>query len=587
MSVIYYKFKSAKDYDTVTFDGISLSVFDLKHEIMISKKLGKGTDFDLSVYNAQTGEEYTDDLATIPRNTSIIVRRVPPERPGKGNAQKYLSASGPSTHIIGRRVANTTKPAVGKSKAVAISKPNQSNGIKTSEETLEGLTEEERINAMFQKSGEHWKQLQDEMANAKSVPFRPHFTGSHPSNSTPGSKPSSSNPTPTIQKIPNPTYVCFRCRQKGHFISDCPTLGDKEFDRPKLKRTTGIPKCFLKAVDTKQASEGGVMVTQNGELVVVQPNEQEWKKMTSKVGTVFGEDIYNSVPVPDNLRCSLCEKLFKDAVSIPCCSESYCDECIRNHLLKESNSRMECPNCHQEQSPDNLVPNKTLRQAVEQYLLEFTNKKSEDKNNNSNKNETSTNPSINNKNTNNINNNKNNINQKPLKANGKNTVRPNTNNKPLKPNEMKNRGRNQEGKPKHNYYQNNNQYNMNFNNNNYKNGINMQNDYNKMIPTYMNDNNYRMFPDYNNGWNTGSWDGVPGIMMNNSNRPMMNQMINPQNMGMNMRNNNIYNQMNPEYPMTRGQKVYQTYERRIQFRQQKKRAREMDVIDITDKKAKH
>jgi len=164
MSVIYYKLKSAKDYDTVTFDGISLSVFDLKHEIMVSKKLGKGTDFDLSVSNAQTGEEYTDDLATIPRNTSIIVRRVPAERPGKGNAQKYLSGTGPSTHIIGRRVANTTKsgPAIGKSKIVASSKTSKT-GLK-SEETLEGLTEEERINAMFQKSNEHWMQLQDQMA---------------------------------------------------------------------------------------------------------------------------------------------------------------------------------------------------------------------------------------------------------------------------------------------------------------------------------------------------------------------------------------------------------------------------------------
>jgi hypothetical protein len=155
-----------------------------------------------------------------------------------------------------------------------------------------------------------------------------------------------------------------------------------------------------------------------------------------------------------------------------------------------------------------------------------------------------------------------------------------------------NKGRNQDGKQKHNYYSGNNQYNMNYSNN-YKNNMNMQNEYNKMIPTYMNDNNYRVYQSYNNnGWNMNNetmqmWDGIPGVMMNTAtNRPMMNQMMNQQNMGIGMRNK-MYNQMNQEYPMTRGQKVYQTYERRIQYRQQKKRAREMDVIDITDKKAKH
>lgn len=56
MSFVYYKFKAAKDYDTCTFDGPSISVFDLKKEIMAQKKLGKGTDFDLAIYNAQTND---------------------------------------------------------------------------------------------------------------------------------------------------------------------------------------------------------------------------------------------------------------------------------------------------------------------------------------------------------------------------------------------------------------------------------------------------------------------------------------------------------------------------------------------------
>jgi protein MPE1 len=58
MSVVYYKFKAAKDqdFDVYTFDGAGTSVFDLKREIIRAKKLGKGTDFDLAIYNSQSNE---------------------------------------------------------------------------------------------------------------------------------------------------------------------------------------------------------------------------------------------------------------------------------------------------------------------------------------------------------------------------------------------------------------------------------------------------------------------------------------------------------------------------------------------------
>ena len=53
---IHYKFKSAIDYDTITFDGLHISVADLKKAIVHQKKLGKATDFDLLITNAQTNE---------------------------------------------------------------------------------------------------------------------------------------------------------------------------------------------------------------------------------------------------------------------------------------------------------------------------------------------------------------------------------------------------------------------------------------------------------------------------------------------------------------------------------------------------
>jgi hypothetical protein len=53
---VHYKFKSAREYDTVTFDGLHISVRDLKKAILHQKRIGKNTDFDLQVTNAQTKE---------------------------------------------------------------------------------------------------------------------------------------------------------------------------------------------------------------------------------------------------------------------------------------------------------------------------------------------------------------------------------------------------------------------------------------------------------------------------------------------------------------------------------------------------
>ena len=62
---------------------------------------------------------------------------------------------------------------------------------------------------------------------------------------------------------------------QGHWIQDCPTNNDRDYDnRPRIKRTTGIPRSFLKAVDNPSTSQlgHGVMVTPEGGYVVAQPD---------------------------------------------------------------------------------------------------------------------------------------------------------------------------------------------------------------------------------------------------------------------------------------------------------------------------
>jgi E3 ubiquitin-protein ligase RBBP6 len=56
---VHYKFKSTLDYDTVSFDGLHISVADLKKAIFHQKRIGKNTDFDLQITNAQTKEGKT------------------------------------------------------------------------------------------------------------------------------------------------------------------------------------------------------------------------------------------------------------------------------------------------------------------------------------------------------------------------------------------------------------------------------------------------------------------------------------------------------------------------------------------------
>lgn len=55
MSCVHYKFSSKLNYDTVTFDGLHISLCDLKKQIMGREKL-KAADSDLQITNAQTKE---------------------------------------------------------------------------------------------------------------------------------------------------------------------------------------------------------------------------------------------------------------------------------------------------------------------------------------------------------------------------------------------------------------------------------------------------------------------------------------------------------------------------------------------------
>ncbi|KAF9962364.1 E3 ubiquitin-protein ligase rbbp6 [Mortierella alpina] len=396
MSQVHYKFKSSKDYDSATFDGHSISVFDLKKEILIAKGL-KGPD-DLALTHAESGEEYYDDATLIPRNTSILVARVP-AKPGRGGAQRYLEGSGPiprgggmTRNVFERPGQSSQQDPMGGS--VKVYKNTTSllteDGPPAPAVDTSHMTEEERTKFVFEQAASYWDKTQEGMASA---PYRPlgKFQGATRNPPIGGQKPGGApaapggvahtgpyqrQPMEQQQRPPPNTYVCYRCGKKGeHWIQFCPTNNDKSFEPIGIKKTTGIPRSFLKTVesDTLQ-SKKGVMVTQDGNLVIATTNDYEWKKFHEKSkGTLTSEEAYSTAPVPDDMRCPICHLLLKSAVQAPCCGTNFCDECIRTYLVHppKGEDPFKCQSCSKHLVPDQLIPNAELRQRVEQHLRDW------------------------------------------------------------------------------------------------------------------------------------------------------------------------------------------------------------------------
>ncbi|ORZ30753.1 DWNN domain-domain-containing protein [Catenaria anguillulae PL171] len=380
MSYIHYKFKSAKTHDSLVVDGMGMTAFDLKREIVRAKKL-KGEDFDLVLSNAESLEEYKNDRALVPRNSSIIVRRIPvPDAKKRGipagtakyntddlhmglptvqddslvggqgggaGAQRELvpvshrgsagaggAATGPS--LFGNSGGRYGGGIPGLGGVPGISGTAGAND----DDPLDGLTEEERIRAVMSEGTSYWQQTQDKLGSMRRVAYtsnqsRPRpggpgqFGGGGDRNNGPGG-----NQRFPPGKPPPPTYVCHRCGVKGHYIQDCPTNGDDTFNKPKIKRTTGIPKSFLREIDASELTSDGapsaVMVNPEGKIVQFVSNEGEWNRIQSKLtaATYTGDDsstARDNMPVPEDLQCRICRKLLKEAVELSCCRSNFCD----------------------------------------------------------------------------------------------------------------------------------------------------------------------------------------------------------------------------------------------------------------------
>ncbi|KAK6992168.1 DWNN domain-containing protein [Favolaschia claudopus] len=325
-SSVFYKFFSRKDESRVTFDGTGISVFDLKRDIILANNMGKANDFDLFIYDSSTNKEYTDDSEIIPRSSSI--------RPGKGKASMYI-AGAVSAVPTSEPVQRSASGGPGNWHKGAMSKRFD---IKEESPAPQPSTVGRTIRA-------------------------------EPASPPRGGKTYTPHQAPVIDRPLPPSYVCYRCGQKGHWIQDCPTNNDRDFDhRPRIKRTTGIPRSMLKAVENPNAAElgQGVMVTPDGGFVVAQPDSASWQKQLSTRKGLTVAEVRERTTNDPALVCPTDHKLFRDAVKTPCCGTHYCEECVQTHLLERD---FICPNCSKKiASLDKLIVDKPMRTKVLDYI---------------------------------------------------------------------------------------------------------------------------------------------------------------------------------------------------------------------------
>ncbi|KAK8473928.1 hypothetical protein V6N13_131543 [Hibiscus sabdariffa] len=131
-------------------------------------------------------------------------------------------------------------------------------------------------------------------------------------------------------QIPPQGYVCYRCKVSGHYIQHCPTNGDPAFDFKSVKPVSKMSVSSSNGSDISSVSSNDSSVDQK-----IAP---EW-------------------------YCPLCKNVMDNAALTKCCFASFCDKCIRDCAVSDS----DCI-CRRKIAVDDILPNMTLRAAINRIL---------------------------------------------------------------------------------------------------------------------------------------------------------------------------------------------------------------------------
>lgn len=378
-SVVYYKFLHQKNKSVIHFDGTSISVFDLKREIILQNQLGSGQDFNLKLYHSeQPDQEYELDQDVIPRSSYVLAKRSPAFlKLGKyNNAMRYVTGK----PRINRRAINSTSTTT-----------HIDNAMNTPTQPLdENATEEDRIKLMFQNQSNAWEQTQEDLSHHKMV-FH---------------KPTAPNTNSKQDDHPPPGYICYRCGKKDHWIKNCPTNNDPNFEGKKIMRTTGIPKSYLKTISREEVESkanslttndngdvvdtdgNAILITDDGEYAIAMADSKTWKNYQEKLQNAalkskreYEQKLVAAVEQDNKLEfldpLSETKKvLTPPIVMTQCCTDSSKLKKLKNFNYNQSeletiliDNDFHCPNCGKEDVfIDTLIPNEELEKQLTEYV---------------------------------------------------------------------------------------------------------------------------------------------------------------------------------------------------------------------------
>ena len=315
-------------------------------------------EFDLSVKNASTKEEYTDDTMLLPRGTRVIVQRLPA---AKGHG--LLSRIARDDFNGNNHVAYGNKTAA-------------KNGF------YEFTSREEDEEDEFEDAAA------DEMAALKAVTDQAMYNTTT-STSRQTTKPWTGTTGTSITVPPrgpssnNNNKFHTHNHNKARPNAD-PELAKQERllqqqQQPK-KRPTGIPRTFLNSTssNTTTAENNDTTKEEESALSRLQPigfQALMGGKNSNNFNSNNTHDLeyalkVTSTIIPDHLQCAICKSVAKQAMLLPWDLEGHttCESCIRDSLTQNG---FVCPLTHQMGvSPDELLPNHGLRKAAELFIAQ-------------------------------------------------------------------------------------------------------------------------------------------------------------------------------------------------------------------------